>query len=165
MRKKTVAVIAFAVYILLLIWLVLFKLEVNIADLPRYRDLILIPFSRPGAVNMRTVVMEIIDNILFFIPLGLLLSALGFPKKAWGRVLAGFLLSLFFETIQYAFAIGTADVTDLIDNTLGTLIGVAAYLGIARLLKDKAAFVTGTVILSLETLAAGGYLFLLLANR
>ena len=73
--KRTLPLIALGVYMLLLIWLVIFKLEFDPANLYSYRQLILIPYSRPGAINMRVVAEEIIFNVLAFVPLGLLLSA------------------------------------------------------------------------------------------
>ena len=48
-------------------------------------------------------------------------------KKA---VLVGFLMSLGRELIQYAAAIGVADIDDLILNTLGTLAGAGIYYGL-----------------------------------
>lgn len=164
MKKKSMALIALCLYLLLLVWLVIFKLQIDPALFPHYRQLILIPFSRPGAANMRTVVFEIVDNFLAFIPLGLLLSAVEFPKKWWERVVTGLCLSIVFEAAQYAFAMGTCDVTDLITNTLGTLAGVLLYIPIKKLLKEKAPFVTGLVILILLIGALAGYLFLTIAN-
>ena len=164
MRGKRLALTAFLIYFILLVWLVIFKLNFNITDAYRYRDLILIPFYRPGVINMRTVLEEIVWNVIAFVPMGLLLSALGWPKRAWARVLTGFVMSLVFETAQYVFAIGTTDVTDLINNTLGTLIGVLLFALLKKLLKEKATLVTGIAMLVLEGIAFGGYAFLWFVN-
>ncbi|MCR5611956.1 MAG: VanZ family protein [Clostridiales bacterium] len=164
MKKKPVLIIAFAFYMLLLVFLVIFKLDLNITDACRYRQLILIPFYRPGAINMRIVIEELVFNVLAFIPLGLYLSALEFPKKAWARILTGLGLSLVFEIAQYVFAIGTSDVTDLINNTLGTAIGVFIYIPIKKLLKDRAASVTAWALLILQLLLLLAYFFLYFVN-
>ena len=63
-------------------------------------------------------------NFVGFIPLGILLPLI----FAWFRngvsvVIAGFLLSLLFETAQLVFGLGIFDVDDLILNTAGTIGG------------------------------------------
>ncbi|MBO4384315.1 MAG: VanZ family protein [Clostridia bacterium] len=158
-RGKTVCVIGFVLYLLLLVFLVIFKLDLNISNAYRFRELILIPYYRPVAIN-RTVVEELVMNVVAFIPLGMYLSMLEFPKKIWARILAGFGLSLAFETAQYVFAIGTSDVTDLINNTLGTAIGVLLFIPIKKLLKDKAVPVVSWTLLVLQLLALFVYMFL-----
>ena len=40
------------------------------------------------------------------------------------------------ETAQYAFAIGAADVTDLITNTAGAAVGVGFYGILSRIVRD-----------------------------
>lgn len=164
MQGKKLVLTAFVFYIVLLVWLVLFKLELGFGALYRYRELILIPFYRPGASDMRAVVGELVLNVAVFVPLGLLLSALELPKRAWARVLAGLLLSLVFETAQFFFALGTSDVTDLINNTAGTALGVLLFIPIRKKLKEKAGTVTAAVLLSLQLLAVSAYAFLFFIN-
>lgn len=72
---------------------------------------------------------EIAYNTLLFVPLGIYLGML----TQWTfrrQVLAIAGLSLGLELAQYLFALGVTDVTDLIDNTLGAVIGI----GIATVL-------------------------------
>ena len=70
----------------------------------------------------------VVINILLYIPMGYLLLAV-FPKLRLPLViLIGFLASLLTETIQLAFRLGWFDVDDLLNNTLGTVIGVGLYL-------------------------------------
>lgn len=159
-RGKTVCVIGFVFYLQLLVYLVLFKLDLISTIAYRYRELMLIPYFRPGAINMRTVVEELVMNVAAFIPLGMYLSMLKLPKKIWARILAGFGLSLAFETAQYVFAIGTSDVTDLINNTLGTAIGVLVYFVIKKLLREKALPVTAWTLLGIQILALSAYMIL-----
>jgi glycopeptide antibiotics resistance protein len=118
-----------ALYIVTLVWIVLFKLTFNISKILHYqhRSLNLIPFAAPSRVHGRINYGEIILNCLFFIPLGLLLNV-NFKK-------AGFLPKLFFivgfsicaELIQYIFAIGATDITDVMMNTAGGVIGMKLY--------------------------------------
>jgi glycopeptide antibiotics resistance protein len=46
-------------------------------------------------------------------------------------------VSLLFELIQYIFTIGGSDITDLISNTLGGVIGIGFYIVFSRILKEK----------------------------
>jgi glycopeptide antibiotics resistance protein len=116
-----------ALYLVILIWLVLFKLQYNVLSVFNYhhRSLNLIPFAGPSKVNGSFG--EMIDNVIIFIPLGLLLNVnfkkVGFlPKFAFILV-----LSLTFEFIQFIFAIGATDITDVITNTVGGILGLKLY--------------------------------------
>ena len=45
-------------------------------------------------------------------------------------------MSLSYEIIQYIFAIGASDITDLIGNTLGGICGIFVYMIIRCLFKN-----------------------------
>jgi glycopeptide antibiotics resistance protein len=118
-----------ALYLAILIWLVLFKLKFNISSVLNYhhRSLNLIPFAAPSMVNGRINFGEMIYNCIFFIPFGLLLNVnfkkIGFlPKLAFVMV-----FSLTAELIQFIFAIGATDITDVITNTVGGFLGLKLY--------------------------------------
>ena len=154
--KKRAAVLwtALGVYLVLLVWLIVFKLHLNLplSLAHSYRPPAnLIPFGA-GLEDPRLAVQEILLNILAFVPLGLCLSALQRPRRVWARVLCGAVLSILFEAIQYAFNIGSADITDVITNTIGTLCGVLLFSGLRALIKDKAAPLVGFVMLAGEAL-------------
>nr|WP_063856925.1 glycopeptide resistance protein VanZ-A [Niallia circulans]CAB61225.1 VayZ protein [Niallia circulans] len=112
-----------ALYLVTLIWLVLFKLQYNILSVFHYhqRSLNLIPFAAHGSLR------EMIDNIIIFIPFGLLLNV-NFKKVGFLLKFAFILvLSLTFELIQFIFAIGATDMTDVITNTVGGFLGLKLY--------------------------------------
>jgi glycopeptide antibiotics resistance protein len=116
-----------ALYLVTLIWLVLFKLSFDILSVLDYhhRSLNLIPFGAPSIVNGSF--REMIDNVIIFIPFGLLLNVnykkVGFlPKFAFIMV-----FSLTVELIQFIFAIGATDITDVITNTVGGFLGLTLY--------------------------------------
>ena len=118
-----------AAYILTLLWLVLFKFSFDLPGVLDYqqRSLNLVPFVDYFRGNVR----ETIDNFVVFIPFGLLLGVT-YKQISFKRKLASILIfSLAVEAIQYALAIGTTDVTDIITNTLGGLFGLAIY-GLAK---------------------------------
>jgi glycopeptide antibiotics resistance protein len=126
-----------ALYLVILIWLVLFKLQYNILSVFTFhqRSLNLIPFAAPSIVNGSY--REMIDNVIIFIPLGLLLNVnfkkVGIlPKFAFILV-----LSLTFELIQFIFAIGATDITDIITNTVGGFFGLKLYGLINKYITNK----------------------------
>lgn len=65
---------------------------------------------------------DIALNILLFIPLGLLLG-----DKGWKAVFLGFLLSAFIEFIQYIAVLGYCEADDVLNNTIGALLGICIY--------------------------------------
>lgn len=116
-------------YLLILIWLVLFKLQYNILSVFNYhhRSLNLNPFTFPLKLNGSINFGELIDNVIIFIPFGMLLNV-NFKKVG---LLPKFALILFFsltcELIQFIFAIGATDITDVITNTVGGFLGLELY--------------------------------------
>ena len=61
-----------------------------------------------------------------------------YPKSSGFRaIILGFMLSLTYESIQYVLTIGFPDVTDLIDNTLGAIIGVIIINIISAIFREK----------------------------
>ena len=129
MMTKVLSGALFVVYLVLLIWLVLFKLKLNLPLLfqDQQRSLNLLPFEAPAIVNGRINYGEMILNCVIFIPFGLLLNA-NFKKVSFLPKLAIiFAFSLLMELLQYIFAIGATDITDLITNTLGGFIGLHLY--------------------------------------
>ena len=117
-------------YLVILIWLVLFKTSFSLSALlihHHQRSLNLAPFAAPSIVDGQINYSEMILNCVLFIPFGLLLNV-NFKK-------AGFLPKLVFvlafsitvELLQYIFAIGATDITDVITNTSGGFLGLTLY--------------------------------------
>ncbi len=131
LRNRVFTIILLCVYGLILIWIVLLKTSTaaELKYLPCARTLNLIPFHYD--VEVGTHVSEVVLNALVFMPLGLYLCMLG--MKARTAILAGFAASLLFEALQFVLAIGAADVTDLLMNTLGTALGACVYLLLCRM--------------------------------
>ncbi|MBO7404716.1 MAG: VanZ family protein [Clostridia bacterium] len=152
-KQKKTAQVVFGIYLFLLIWLVLFKFAPpNVwPSLVSTRRIELIPFAA-RETGMREMRRETLANVAIFVPLGAYLSAF-FPKKNFFfPVLIGFLLSLFFEIVQFAFGIGAADVTDLLMNTAGALIGILVWRLLERVLRRRAVTVMNAVGIAAETL-------------
>lgn len=65
---------------------------------------------------------EIVLNILLFVPLGFSMALI--TKKTWMVIVAALVLTIATETIQLIFGLGLFEWDDIINNTLGALIGV-----------------------------------------
>ncbi|MGO1948586.1 MAG: VanZ family protein [Mycobacteriaceae bacterium] len=91
----------------------------------RIRELRLIPF---GIVTDSSTtfgwVFDILGNIAMFVPVGVLLMIL--TRRVLWTVGVAAALSLAIEATQYVFSLGRTDVTDLICNTAGAVLGAWA---------------------------------------
>jgi glycopeptide antibiotics resistance protein len=147
---NSLARVLFVTYLAILIWLILFKFSLNISSVLHYdkRSLNFVPFSKSSGSSG-----QIVDNILVFIPFGLLLSVNFKRFNFWGKLLVVLCASVAAETVQYIFAIGATDITDVITNTLGGLIGLVGYAFSSRYRNqrslDKFIVITGSVLLGL----------------
>lgn len=128
----------FAVYLLVLIWIIVFKLQLSFETMPSFRGLNFVPFAGTVVKNGRLDYNEIILNIIIFIPFGLYLSMIKPHWSFWKRILPIAGTSLLFELSQFVFAIGATDITDLIGNTLGGAVGMGLYFIFCKILKEKA---------------------------
>ncbi|MGN1181623.1 MAG: VanZ family protein [Faecalibacillus sp.] len=153
MKNKKLTLFIFSVYLLLLSWLILMKLLPSFDLLPHMRSLNLIPFRETLFINNKINFKDIIYNILAFVPLGVYLKIFFKKWPIWKIVVTGLIVSLSFETIQYLFAIGCSDITDLITNTTGTLIGIDVYSLFDRYLQEKTVTVINMIGLMIEILA------------
>ena len=101
---------------------------------PGNYELILTPFAALSAARQQPeLYREMLMNVFLFFPLGLTLSN-ALPRKwhRWGRIalttLIGCILSAGIEYAQYRYALGMAEVDDVICNTLGAFIGSTSLL-------------------------------------
>ena len=117
MRKAFVAL--FAVYLALLVWVIVWKVHVPFIGRDDMREVKLVPFT-PGEGYGFNDPYELLANFLLFVPLGVYLGVLGAKGKV--PIIVGASLTL--EVAQYVLATGSSDVTDLIVNTAGGLVGL-----------------------------------------
>lgn len=140
-----------AVYLLILLWIILFKLSIDVAPVLDYqtRSLNLIPFAGSSRDNLR----EIFYNFVVFIPFGLLLSVNLKRANIWRRLAFVCIFSLAAEMIQFVLAIGATDITDVITNTAGGFLGLILYdlsnKYVDNEKRDRFIVVAGTILLIL----------------
>lgn len=94
--------------------------------------------ARPGRTLTDPAVLQLLLNVLLFVPLGFFIRVLG-GRGIPTAILVGLGISAFIETTQltgvwglYPCAYRVFDVDDLLTNTLGALIGSVLALGVPR---------------------------------
>lgn len=133
--SKNLTRFLFILYLIVLTWVILFKMELDFSLLKNmnYRSINLIPFAESVTINGKTDISEILLNVIVFIPFGIYISMLHKPWNFIQKIIPIFCVSLLYEVLQYAFAIGGSDITDLIGNTLGGIIGMILFFILIRM--------------------------------
>lgn len=152
-QQKNWAKAVFGIYLVLLTWLILFKLGLDLGALPHRRAVNWIPYRESVTADGRWAISEIVYNILAFVPLGVYVHLFGRRWNFGLKILPGLCLSLFYEITQFAFAIGVTDITDVINNTLGGVLGLLIALLLCRLFKEKTVTVVNAIGLSMEAVS------------
>jgi glycopeptide antibiotics resistance protein len=151
-----------AVYLLLASGIILFKLPFRGPVVGTARALNLVPFAGSHDAQGELLWTEIVCNTLLFVPFGVYLGMLtcwAFAKQV--LPIAG--LSFGFEVAQYVLGIGVTDITDLIDNCVGGILGLAAIRALTKVLGARTPVIVNAVA-SAATAAASllfSYLFYL----
>ena len=128
-KTNKLTTVLFIIYLIVLFWILLFKLGVRFSYMQN-RNINLIPF---GKID----VSETILNVVIFVPLGIYAGVL---FKRWGfvkKIFFFFLISLLFEGLQFIFRIGAFDITDIITNILGGIIGLLIFQAIEKLFNNS----------------------------
>jgi glycopeptide antibiotics resistance protein len=120
-----------SIYSVVLFWIIVLKLNISFSY-KGTQNVNLIPFREPLLYNGRIDYKEIFLNILIFVPLGLYLGIL-FKKLTTARKIFSFsMMSFTFEILQFILKIGAFDITDIINNTFGGIIGLLLYKGLEK---------------------------------
>lgn len=128
--NKKLTFILFIIYFLALNWLVLLKLHFSIDQIDKVQVINLIPLNN-------SVFSEVYNNVRIFVPFGIFICMLKSNWSMMKKVLSTFGLTLSFEMIQFVLAIGRSDITDIMANTLGGIIGIGIYYFLFWILKNK----------------------------
>ncbi|QKN24647.1 VanZ family protein [Caproicibacterium lactatifermentans] len=159
-KQRTLTKVLLVIYLAMLTWLVLFKLSFSLSMFYRYQHINLIPFGASFLPDGRLNLAEILGNVFIFIPLGIFLKML---KPSWSfakKTALCFSLSLVYEVLQYVFALGTTDVTDLLDNTVGGMLGIGLYILFKKWWKGKTDRVMNIFMLVFMALILAAVLYL-----
>lgn len=133
--RRTLAVRSvFCLYIVCVLGVTLLPVLSNLPELAgnRYVPMELEPFRdlRNGYGN---AARQLALNVVMTVPLGFLWPLVRGKKGVWRAVLAAFLLSLCIELLQPLLTTNrTSDITDVIANTAGGLVGYLLFLPAGR---------------------------------
>ena len=153
LNSKLITWLLLGIYLIILTWVILAKMhwslleKINLSWIssPRtllhpgvtWTDINLIPFAGTAIVNGHIDYIEPILNVIFFIPLGMFIKPLYPHSSIISGIFYTVSLSAIYEIFQYIFAIGYADITDIITNTTGGFIGICLTLLISGILKQQ----------------------------
>jgi glycopeptide antibiotics resistance protein len=138
----------FVIYLILLAWMVLWKLEVpwigEAALLPR--PIKLVPFLPSGDAGA-SAPQEVVANLLLFVPFGIYLGLLA-PSWTWWAKTGVFVgASMALEITQHLISVGSFDITDVIVNAAGGLAGLGLLALVRRSLHARTAAVVTRICL------------------
>lgn len=160
--EKRFTYLVFGIYMILLVWLVLFKFATSIEEIHSMRGINLIPFhyDKENPVHFR----EVLYNIVVFIPAGFYFTAFTWKKGMGIGVLATTLLSFLFELTQWVFSLGATDITDIITNTAGGLCGMILFWIMGKVLCKCRMLIINVIGLIIEILACILFALLFISN-
>ncbi len=139
-QASAVAVkVLLVVYVVVLVWIILFKMQVSFDVFDStLRSVNLVPLAGALVVNGAVNYGEVVLNMLVFVPFGLYVGALAPGRSFWRKLVPIVLTSLALETLQFVFAAGATDVTDVLANALGGALGLGACALARRVLRSDA---------------------------
>ena len=161
-KQKRLSCIVFGIYFFLLVWLVLFKFATSLSKLPSIRGINLIPFYYDQETSAH--VKEVLYNIIVFVPLGVYVQIFKEDWKIAKKCMVAFLISFLLEVVQFIFAIGASDITDIIGNTLGGIVGIFFCIVMKKIAPKKYVFTINVFGMFIEIMAIGLLVLLLAAN-
>lgn len=130
-KKLTEGILIF--YAVMLVWIILFKMDVSVENFGQMRSINLMPFSQSVIVNDKLDFGEMIQNAMAFVPLGVLVYTI-WQEKSWRFKLGVIVVtSVMLEVLQYILGVGASDSTDVITNTFGGAVGLGVTLGLSKI--------------------------------
>ena len=162
--QKNFSNIVFIIYFALLIWLVLFKLNINFSEMSYFRSVNIIPFYYDREIGFAFHFKEVLYNVLIFIPLGVCIDIYKSDWSFFKKILPCLSISLLFEIIQFVFALGASDITDIITNTAGGITGAILCFLLKKMFPQKHITIINIFGFTAEILAVLLLAILLIAN-
>lgn len=130
-KKLTEGILIF--YAVMLVWIILFKMDVSVENFGQMRSINLMPLSQSVIVNDKLDFGEMIQNAMAFVPLGVLVYTI-WQEKSWRFKLGVIVVtSVMLEVLQYILGVGASDITDVITNTFGGAVGLGVALGLSKI--------------------------------
>lgn len=101
--------------------------------------------SNIDTIGIGSVVLNLVGNVVCFIPFGIILPLTSDKVRKWYKVtLLMVLFSFFVEVLQLVFRIGSFDVDDIFLNVWGAVIGYIIYYCFERKIRSGKKNKTGS---------------------
>lgn len=132
MDKKTNNLTAslMIIYLIVLCWILILKLGVEFSYMSERRFNV-VPFKEFFTPGYEVDWGGTIANVIIFIPLGVYVGVLFRLWSFTGKIIFCFMTSLVIEAIQFTLAVGAFDITDIVTNTFGGVVGLILFKVIA----------------------------------
>ncbi len=120
------------IYLISLVWIIVLKFNLVAYHDGIERSINWIPFPRLFGIPGQGDRNELLLNVFIFIPYGMYAGIL-WHKWTLPRLIPVFLTTSFlFESSQYFLKYGAFDATDLVNNTLGGILGWMIFQGLKK---------------------------------
>lgn len=135
MDNKKIKITVFVIYVALLLYFVFFSEFLGRTVIPDEMRYNFVPFKEISRfiryavqVGFYSVCLNLIGNILVFIPFGIFIGIFQKDnKRIWKGILWSFNFSLAIELVQLISRVGICDIDDVILNTIGGAAGIVIY--------------------------------------
>ena len=146
------ALITFGIYMLVLIWVISFKCnmewpvfmsklsmgQMTLAERAEW-SFCHFRFNDDGPIYSKAAIEDMLVNMVLFLAVGMTLPMVFEKRKYVSTIICGFFISLFFEISQFFNMIGGFAYIDLITNTLGTALGALILHFLRKVINDDLA--------------------------
>ena len=127
----------FSVYLIALYWIIVLKFNITAYHDRVERVINLIPFREAVLYQSPLDWNETLLNVVIFVPFGFYTGILW---EQWGlgrKVVLFFSASFLLEVSQYILKVGAFDITDLINNTTGGILGLLIFNGLESAFQSR----------------------------
>lgn len=136
-QLNQVTIALFAIYLMALYWIIVLKFNITAYHDRIERSINWIPFREAVLYQSRMDLNEILLNIFIFIPLGLYVGILFKQRNLIRKTAIFFSLSFLLESSQFILKVGAFDITDLINNSFGGLLGLILFRGLEKAFQNR----------------------------
>lgn len=149
--NKKLMNISFALYLVLLIWVIIFKwtkYSVVISSINKWSPLSIAQrwqFGVSTGVFHNWQPLDFLMNAVVFLPLGIFYAQMFKPKESVLFFALG--LSATFEISQFFTCIGMFNIYDILANALGAIVGFAIYLCLSKLYTSKTLDIINSIVI------------------
>ncbi|MFC7486384.1 VanZ family protein [Knoellia sp. CPCC 206453] len=125
-RRRVLLATLFLVYLVLLTWVVMWKLEMPWVG-GGVRNVKLVPFVTGSNGDGASQPIEVWANLLLFVPFGVYLRLLAPSWSPLSMTALAVGVSGAMEAAQFVLAVGRTDSSDVIANTAGAAVGIVLF--------------------------------------